>query len=443
MKSLKILALAGFAILQTNSFAQQTECNSAAKENFGSDEAGCKRNISLYTEYLKQGQMADAVKYWREAKKICPEFKPSLYLNGQIIYKSLIDAEKDAATKELYIDTLLSLYEQQIKIFGPCPEYYENWGNAALKYRQSKPEIANDAFAKNIEIKKETSSGVSIYGYYLTNYLLYKAKKIDCNKMVEDYMKLSDYLDQSCKETPDDGTCKLARETLDKYAAGCLSCDKLIEIYTKKFDALPADKDAAIKELSKMSDMLAKKECKGDLVDKIAEKLYELEPSHKAAFALAQSNNSKGKNSEALKWVKQAIEQCPDCEENLKYQLFAAQLSQSMGSCGTAMSYAKTVIAKDNTGTYKCDAYLVVARCIAASASTCGDNDFKHKWTYCLALDYLDKAKAAGCTNTAGLYSSYTANCPTKNDLFTYGKNVGDPVTVECFGESTKLRASN
>ena len=432
MKTFKLFLLTGLAAFTLNAQAQK-DCNSAAKENFGSDETECRKNISLYSEYLKQSNYADAVKYWRAAYKLCPEFKPSLYTNGQIMYKSFIDAEKDEAKKELLIDTLLGLYDQQIKIFGDCPEYYENKGAAALKYRQKKSEIAYEAYGKYIELKGCDASASSIYGYYTSLYLRYRAKAVDCNKMVDEYIKLSDCLDKSCSATPDDQTCKLARETMDKYAAGCLGCDKLIEIYTKKFEALPADNESQIKELTKMSDMLAKKECTGDIVDKIAEKLYELDPNHKAAYAIAQSNASKNKNTEALKWTKQAIEQCGDCEESLKYKLFAAKLS---GTSGTAKSYALDIISNDKTGEYKCDAYLILARCIAANQ--CGENDFQRKFSYCLALDYLDKAKAAGCTNTGSLYASYQALCPTANEAFTYGKKEGEAISV-C-GESSKLR---
>lgn len=435
MKALKTFLLVGIAAFTFTAKAQQTECNSNPKENFGSDETECRKNISLYSEYLKQSNYKDALKYWRATYKICPEFKPSLYTNGQIMYKSFIDAEKDAATKELLIDTLLSLYDQQINIFGPCPEYYESKGAAALKYRQSKPEISNEAYGKYFDIKKEQGSASAAYGYYTSLYLLYRGKKVDCNKMVDEYLRINGYLDISCKDTPDDSNCKLARETMDKYAAGCLSADKLIEIYTKKFESLPTDKDAQIKEITKMLDMLNKKEAKGDLIDKMAEKLYELEPSHAAAYALASSNAGKGKNAEALKWIKQAIEQCGDCEELVKYQLMAAQIAQASGNCSSAMSYARTVIAKDATGTYKCDAYLILARCIAGSSS--GENEFERKFVYCLALDYLDKAKANGC-NVSSLYGAYQSRCPSKNDAFTYGKNEGDPISV--LGESSKLR---
>lgn len=434
MKTFKVLFIAGLTALQMNVQAQ--DCNSNAKENFGSDEPECRKNISLYSEYLKQGNYPDAIKYWRAAMKVCPSFKPSLYTNGQIMYKSFIDAEKDETKKEALIDTLLSLYDEQIKLFGNCPEYFESKGAAALKYRQKKSEISYDAYSKYIDLKGCDATPSAIYGYYTSLYLRYRAKAVDCNKMVDDYIKLSDCLDKSCAATPDDQTCKLARETMDKYAAGCLGCDKLIEIYTKKFDALPADKDAAIKELTKMSDMLGKKECKGDLVDKIAEKLYELDPNHKAAYALALSNYGKGKYSEALKWIKQAIEGCGECEEAIKYKSLAATVAQAAGSCSSAMSYARDVIAKDATGTYKCDAYIVLARCIAASSY--GENEFQRKWVYCLALDYLDKAKANGCS-VGGLYANYQASCPSKNDAFIYGMEAGDPITV--LGESTKLRS--
>lgn len=432
MKKIKIFLLAGFTLMSLFSNAQK-ECNDNPKENFGSDEAECRKNISLYSEYLRQGNYKDAIKYWRATYKICPEFKPSLYTNGQIMYKEFIDNEADAAVKEKLIDTLQSLYEQQIKLFGDCPDYYENYGSNMLKYRQKQPEISHNAFKKYIEIMKEKSSCVSIYGYYTTLYILYRNKKVECNQMVDDYMKLSEYLAK--KVDGDPSTCQLATETLDKYAAGCLSCDVLTKIYTKNFEVLPADKDAKLKELAKMSDMLSKKECSGDIVDKIAEMMYELEPNHKAAYALANSAKSKNKNSDALKYTKEAIELCNGCDEIAKYYLAAASLSQSLGNCSSAKSYANQAIAADKDGSVKCDAYKIIAACVAANQ--CGDNDFERSFSYCLALDYLDKAKAAGC-NVSSLYASYLSRCPSKNDAFTYGKKEGDAINV-C-GESTKLR---
>jgi hypothetical protein len=60
MKTLKIFLLAGLTAFTFVAKAQQTDCNSNPKEDFGSDEQECRKNISLYSEYLKQSNYKDA-----------------------------------------------------------------------------------------------------------------------------------------------------------------------------------------------------------------------------------------------------------------------------------------------------------------------------------------------------------------------------------------------
>jgi len=107
MKHIKIIAL--FAILAGSVFSAN-----AQKEDWGTDSLECKKCLSLYNEPLKNKNYAEALIHWRGVIRVCPKYKESVYINGAIIYRSIIDAEKDAAVKDKLIDTLAWVYEKRM-----------------------------------------------------------------------------------------------------------------------------------------------------------------------------------------------------------------------------------------------------------------------------------------------------------------------------------------
>ena len=69
------------------SFSQN--CFEASKANWGEDSLECRKNLSLYSEFMKQKVFMDAAKFWSKTQKFCPQYKPNLYKNGIYIYKQI------------------------------------------------------------------------------------------------------------------------------------------------------------------------------------------------------------------------------------------------------------------------------------------------------------------------------------------------------------------
>ena len=71
-----------FTCLILTSFSQ--DCFQASKANWGEDSLECRKNVSLYSEFMKQKVFADAAIFWTKTQKFCPQYKPNLYKNSII-----------------------------------------------------------------------------------------------------------------------------------------------------------------------------------------------------------------------------------------------------------------------------------------------------------------------------------------------------------------------
>ena len=79
----------------------------------------CHENNSLYYEYAKQKNYADALEFWNKLYTQCPNYNKNLYILGVEIVKHEIKvAGKDATLRKAAIDKLMKLYDNRIQYFG-------------------------------------------------------------------------------------------------------------------------------------------------------------------------------------------------------------------------------------------------------------------------------------------------------------------------------------
>ncbi|MDB4534581.1 hypothetical protein N9242_06895 [Vicingaceae bacterium] len=100
------------------------------------DSITCIESL-IYKDYLKSDPLL-AHSLWKKAYKVCPQSQKSLYINGVKIYKALAAKEKDAAVKAMYLDTMFSIYDQRIDMFGQKGMVLGMKGQAMLGSKQDK-----------------------------------------------------------------------------------------------------------------------------------------------------------------------------------------------------------------------------------------------------------------------------------------------------------------
>ena len=103
----KIFLILSIIVISNDVFSQN---------KWGNDSISCITNLSLFREYYKQKNYDDALNPWRWVYRNCPKSSGNIYKNGPSIIKAAM--KKDSENRDLYVDTLMQIYDQRIQYFG-------------------------------------------------------------------------------------------------------------------------------------------------------------------------------------------------------------------------------------------------------------------------------------------------------------------------------------
>lgn len=410
-----------FLLLASVTFAQDDE------PNWGTDSLKCRQNVALYSDYLNKQEYKTSAKFWQQVLNYCPQYKSLLYKNGAYIYDKLLDEAKSDEEKQRYTDTILFAYEKLIEHFGNTAENKEDYGKNLMKYDPNQYEKAFTLMDEAIKELGDKTNLSTLQYYYRAAYYMYKYKKVDEAKMVEEYFRLTELTDNEKVLT-----------YLDGLAEPFLKCEELLPVQQKKYDEAPED----LENLKKIAAVLEKKQCfDGDLFQIVSEKVLAQEPSAEGYYNYAILMFDKQKDREAVKNIEKALELCGDCDKQQKYIKTAAQIHSAGGSATDAYRYAqKWLDFEPNAG----GAYLIMARSVASSASSCANDAFEKGMVYAIAADLAAKAKSVDesvADKANKMIGGYSSQFPTSSDVVFKGVNKGDSYTINCWiNRSTTIR---
>lgn len=412
-----------------------------AAEKFGSDPDKCKMNLSLYGEFYKQKNYADALVPWRWVYTNCPASSKNMYIHGVNIIEFQIKKTKDEAVKAKYIDTLIMVYDQRIKYFGQEGFVLGRKGVDLFKYREKDVQTAYDFLSKSVKSGGNKTEAAVLLTMMQTTILLHKDGKITKEIGVENYAKIAESIDAQIALKPDNENLVKAKQSIDELFANCpfSDCEALINTFTPKFTQNQTDATL----LKNITRLLDKKNCTdSQLFFDASEKLFEIEPSAEAALNMGRMARKKNEFSKASKFYLQAIESQDSAELKSQYYLELADLNfKDLSQYQQARTYAlKALEFKPNSG----KAYLIIGLAYASSTKTCGDNDCTQRAVYWVAVDKFVKAKnvdSSVAEDANRLIGTYSANFPGKEACFFYNITEGQSYTVECWiNEITTVR---
>lgn len=405
------------------------------------DSMMCVQNLSLYIEYFKQENYNDAVMGWRQAAVLCPKATESLWTNGIKIYEELADDADDEVKENALLDTMFWAYDQRIEHFGKEGYVLGRKGSDLLKYRKDNPQLAFDALSKSLELQgNEMEPGASIY-LYKSAYDLYRDGKAEKSILFDLYSSLADIIDYNLANQSNDRmkvAYESAQDNIDKLFGSVAECPDLLEIYTPKFEATPTD-EKLLRQILKVMD---KRDCtEEDLYLKVAEKLYAIDPSPEASYAIANGYAKKKNYISASEYYSKTFESTEDAELKMKALDKGARVALALGQASKAKSLAMKMLSlNSNSG----DAYIIIGDAYVASKSDCGGNDCSSRAVYWAAVDKYAKAKSVDPSATEEAQKKiniYSEQFPKKEDCFFHGINEGTTFTFDCWiGETTTVR---
>ena len=105
----KLFSLFTLVALSLSAIAQ----DEATLLKYGTDKDACEQNLSIYTEFYKQKNYADAYSSWAYLFDNAPKRTKNIYIHGPKIIKGLIKTVTEEIRKTALVDSLMMVYDQR------------------------------------------------------------------------------------------------------------------------------------------------------------------------------------------------------------------------------------------------------------------------------------------------------------------------------------------
>ena len=439
MKKFQIALLSAAVI-----FVGGTLTEASAQGKYGADSAKCVEYLNYYQMHYKQKNYDSALPHWRTAFfKYCPgTANHNMFLDGMTMYRRLINSKEAFANKELraaLVDTLLTLHDLRAKTY---PKY------AATALNNKGTDISN--YFKGDE--KKTFEGlegiIEVLGPKVKPSLLlfdmdaaikmYKNgnPEMDPEKIIAIYQRnsaiIADIKPANEKEAETIGKVKSDIEGLFMESKAA-SCENLIALFTPRFDAAPDDVTLA-GNIAKL--MSGTDDCvNNELFMRAIILLHKDAPSAQSAFFLYRLNMAQDNDAKAGEYLAEAVALSADgdpavaADYSMQYARYCAKNNQPSKAVQNAQKAAS--LDANLAG----QAFYVIGQ-IWGTAS-CGGDEISKRAPYWVAVDYMNKAKAADeslaedCNNMIAQYKKYF---PQTAEAFMYDLVDGQSYTVSCGG---------
>lgn len=427
MKALKLIIVMIFALGLTAK--AQTGLESNTRYGHGEDSAKCLMSYSLFSEYAKQKNYADAYEPWNYCFENCPAAGKGIYIYGVKIAQWEI---KNATTKEEKnekIEKLMRVYDQRIKYFGDDKRYPEALilGLKAIDYKTLK---RNDLVAEKqaYEWLKQSIDGLGanvtpkILNHYMAlSFAFFSNDEISGERLLSDYEMIQGKLDKIVarggKNADVSGKMKMSFE--QTFAnSGAADCNTLEKMYSTQYKASPEDKEL----LTKLLNLFEKTECtESQLYYKASESMHKIEPSAASAIGVAKMYLAQDNVNKAVAYYEEAVTLETDDQKKAEYLYTLAFITFSkFNDLPKARQLAMEAI---NSNPSWGDPHLLIGKMYALSAQEqkLGKKDIENQAGYWAAVDQFNKAMRVdpSCTDEANqnikIYSNYF---PSKENIF-------------------------
>lgn len=441
----QLILLIGILFVSSSLTQAQANCNETPPDGLSPLAA-----YSLFYSNYKNGDYEFALKYGKwmicekpESLEGNPQFKLETQFNRLVtIYTEVGRSKESDEEKTAYIDTALTLINEQIELFGDTPEeefdiifkrgrFYQTNYNYIEDGLQKAYQDYEKLFEMNAE--KAVSMGDGYYLRQALNNLVSKGEKERAQALIDNAKPYAE------------GEALSFIEEQQQELLG--SPEEQIEYFEPIVEENPEDLDAW-NALAEAYDELSNRE----KLKEAREQINELDPSFESAMDLAELAQSNANYAEADKYFKEAIDRAE--EESVKRDIYLdlADANISLGNLSQAKEYVQEAIDLDPEHG---NSLIKMATVYGAAVTQCTEDrklQAEDKVVYWLVIDYLNKAKSVdpSVANTVdrqlNQYEEVTPN--TEDKFFTLGLENDQSINIDsslmsCYGfinESTTVR---
>ena len=449
MKIVKLFIGLAFAFVASTVSAQDFSDPQFAK--WGETPEQRKENILASTflkEELNNRNYAQATIYLQQLLERCPGASENTFANGIRLYKQKINRARSVAEKNVYVDSLLLLYDIRLEYFGAHPKrgkayILDRKAREHLTYRESDREGIRTDFEAAIAAQVEANGTaepelVAIYFKNLCDD--YTNDIVDAMTIVNAYEENSKYF-----ANIDASQADFKNQFESSFGtSGAASCENLQKIFEPKIAAAPNDEAL----LAHVFGLMSKANCESDFYVTVAEQYYAVKPQSNIAMLLAQIFQNKKDFAKASTYLREALakEENPEEREKLLARIGILEMTANNFTAAIkAFNESLHIDESDDDGL----ALYFLAQCYVAGSKNCSSELAKHA-IYWLGYDLVQKSipllevtDASVAANAKKLASSYRSVFPTAEECFFAELKEGATYTIDCGsakGMTTKVR---
>lgn len=385
MKNVKFLLSAACALA---AFVATAQDFSDPKYAIWGDTPEERQQNILNSNFLKEScdnkDYDAAAHYLKELLDKCPKASENTFVRGTTLYKNKINRAKSIAEKNVYVDSLLLLYDLRNEYFGDHPKrgtayILDRKAREYLTYKPNDRAGIRAAFREALEAGGDNTDPETVVAYFTNLCDDYKnTDEVMPDEIIAEYDRLLPFFEKNPE----------ASEYKSQFDAafglsGAASCENLETLFRGKLEAAPDDEAL----LAQAVGMMSRAKCDGDFYFTIAEKYYQVKPSSETAMFLAQAFQNKGDYAKANTYLNEAlaVEQDPAERQKLLVRIALVGLvANNINDAATAARQARDLNPEDGVP------YFVLAQCYASSAAACGG--FAGQATFWAAYDTMAKA---------------------------------------------------
>ncbi len=401
-------------------------------------QSECETDYAIFRNEYKLKNYDEALKSWRKVFVNCPSFNQNTFANGPKMYHYRIKQDKE--NKFAYLDTLLTIYDKRIEIFGSEEKVLGSKGVDLLKYDPSRYVEAYEMLKISVDALETSSLPTVIVSYFKSLVKYQKSSEIISKQDILDaYVVVSDIISYNLKNNQKYAKYyETEQKKIENMFAPYASCDVLIPVFESRLE----DGDPSLSLLKKITSLLDKKDCTdNEVFYTAATKLHELEPTASSAYDMGNTSLAKKNYPEAINYFNQAIDLVEDESIKASYYLklaYAFQMTKSYSKARSAATKASEL--KPDWG----QPYLIIGDIYASSASSCGSSTLEQRSVYWVAVDAYSKAKSLDnllAEKANKRIATWSKHFPSKEDCIWEDLEEGTTYKVGCWiGRSTRVR---
>ena len=361
-----------------------------------------------------------------------------MLVNGAVMYRNLIkENSRNSVYREALVDSLLLIDEVRAQNY---PRYattaYNNLGLDMINYVKNDNMRLYEGLSKVIEINKDKTVPNIFLFQFNAAIALYQDGQLGTEDILNVYDQSMGYLEKLQAADPSNATNEKISSAIEDLflTSNVAGCDDLVNLFTPRLAAAPDDLALASNIVRMLS--MAEDCTDNDLFVQAATTMHRLDPSHNSAYFLYRVYSLRGDVDNAEKMMQEAIDsEDSDAEQDAEYYFELATFCYKNNRSADSYKYILKCMEMDADGNLKAKSYLLAGT--IWGSTVCKGNEIEVRAPYWVAVDYMNKAKAADpsladeCNNYISQYRTYY---PTTGDAFMYDLTDGQSYTVSCNG---------